>query len=179
MTKILNTQILYQDKFFTIKCDEVQLDSGRVWKFEYIDSVNPWDGAVVVVPIDEQWYFYVVSMFQVGSWVDTITFPKWYMPAWEDPLARANLELQEEVWLSASNLVSLGSLYSHPWWITWKHHIILAQWLSPSTLEWDEIETITILKCTQDEIKTMIMSWQICDAKTIASFYMAVEYLSK
>lgn len=178
MTQILNSTTLYQDKYLHIKCDEIKLNNGNIGKFEYIDSINPWDWAVVIVPVDEHWYFYLVSMFQVGSGIDTITFPKWYMPAGEDPCQRANLELQEEVWLSASKLISLGSLYSHPWWITWKHNIILAQWLSVSKLEWDEIETIEILKLTQDEVKTMIMNWTINDAKTIASFYMATTYLS-
>jgi ADP-ribose pyrophosphatase len=132
---------------------------------------------VMVVPVDDQWFFYFVSMFQIGTGVDTITFPKWWIKTWSDSLTSAQEELQEEIGMKAKMLVELWTLYSHPWRAKRKHHIILAQWLSVSRLEWDEIETIEILKLTQDEVKTMIMNWKINDAKTIASFYMAIEYL--
>lgn len=178
MTQILNTITLYQDKFFKINCDEIDLNNGKIGKFEYADSLSGGMWAVMVIPIDNEWCFYFVSMFQVGTWVDTITFPKWGMKQWMTHLQVAQEELQEEIGMKAHKLVKLWELYSHPWRAKRKHNIILAQWLSPSKLEWDEIETIKILKLTQEEIETMIMNWEINDAKTVASFYMAITYLS-
>jgi hypothetical protein len=54
MTQILTTTTLYQDKYFSIKCDEIDLGNGKIGTFEYADSFGDGIGAVMVVPVDDQ-----------------------------------------------------------------------------------------------------------------------------
>lgn len=177
MPKILHSKTLYQDKFFTIKSDEIKLENRATWVFEYVDSFDDNKWAVMVVPVDNDENYYLVQMFQIGTWEETITFPKWWSKEWYTAIQSAQEELQEEIGIKADSLTQIGTLYSHPGRAKRKHNIILAQGLTQSQLKWDEIETITILKLSQDEVKNKIMSWEICDAKTIASFYMAIQFL--
>ena len=90
----------------------------------------------------------------------------------EDPDECARRELEEETGYLAGKLERKASIFTAPGFTDEVIHIYLAGDLQKTAMNPDEDEFLAVVAYEQQEIRRMIQTGAICDAKTIAGFYL-------
>ena len=80
--------------------------------------------------------------------------------------------------LRAGRLISLGSIMPSPGFLTEVLHLFLALDLTQGDTDPDEDEFIRVEKHSMDSLHRMILDNEITDAKTIAIYYKAADYMT-
>ena len=98
-------------------------------------------------------------------------FPGGAIDGGETPEQAANRELQEEIGYRAQKLSRLGII--SPWkYVSFHHHLFLAEDLVISKLESDEPFSIETHAITLLEMKNLIDTNEITDATTLVAFHL-------
>ena len=124
-------------------------------------------GAVAILPVDGD---EVVLIRQYRAAIDAwiLEAPAGTLEEGEAPEACAARELIEETGLSASELVSLGAVYTTPGFSDEAIHLYLGRGLSPCTdYDKDEDEQIEVARFPAGEVRAMALDGRIRDAKTL------------
>ncbi|MEG2199968.1 MAG: NUDIX hydrolase, partial [Anaerovorax sp.] len=82
-------------------------------------------------------------------------------------------ELKEETGYTAENLELLSSFYSSIGYSTEMIHLYFATGLTPGETNFDDNEAIEIVEYDIEDLKEMIASGEIKDAKTIIAILLA------
>ena len=164
---------VYDGRVVQLHVDEVELANGKRTTREVAEHAD----AVVVLPIDESGRALLVRQYRYPIAQDLLEAPAGGIDAGEDPEEAAQRELQEEIGFRAGNLESLGGFWTAPGFCTEFMYAFLAMDLSPSVLEADDDEAITVERHDLDSIRAMIGDGRIVDAKTIAAYWMALDRL--
>jgi ADP-ribose pyrophosphatase len=90
----------------------------------------------------------------------------------EEPIDSVRRELQEEIGYFPRKIDKLGGFYATPGYGTEYLHCFLATDLVPSRLVAEDTEDIELVRVSPDEIHRLIVSGEICDAKSIAALLM-------
>jgi ADP-ribose pyrophosphatase len=91
----------------------------------------------------------------------------------EDPRVGADRELQEEIGMKADTLERLCGFWLAPGYSTEFMQVYLATGLSPSQLDQDEDEIITVEKLTPAQALALAESGEICDSKSLVALHAA------
>lgn len=147
--------------------DTMQLPNGNVVEFDHIEH----KGAAAVIPVLADGR--IVMVRQLRNSVDKYT---WEIPAGglngrEEPtIVAARRELAEETGFTTDReLVLLISIHTTVAFCNEKIDIYVAHDLQEGTQHLDEDEFLDVKAFTIDEIKEMIYSGQMTDAKTISA----------
>lgn len=169
--KLLKSEILYHGKVFDHQVDEIQYDSGNFGIREI--AVHP--GGAVVIPITDDNKIILVKQFRYPLQKTLIELPAGKLDKNEDPLTCAVRELEEETGYKAKEFRKLGAIYTAPGYCTEILHIYKAVALTPGNHNREEGEHgMELLELSLDEIKKMILSGEINDAKTIAGIFYLI-----
>ena len=166
--KVLKSEIRFKGKVFDHQVDEIEYESGNKGIREV--AIHP--GGAVVVPIKEDGKIILVRQFRYPLQKTLVELPAGKLDKGEDPLVCATRELEEETGYKAKEIKKLGEIYTAPGYCTEILHIYSASGLTPGNHNREEGEQgMEILELTIDEIKKMILSGKITDAKTITGIF--------
>lgn len=166
--KLIKSEIRYKGKVFDHQVDEIQYDSGNISIREI--AIHP--GGAVVIPIKDDGKIILVKQFRYPLQKTLIELPAGKLDKNEDPLTCAVRELGEETGYKSKEFTKLGTIYTAPGYCTEILHIYKAVGLIPGNHNREEGEQgMELLELSLDEIKKMILSGEINDAKTIAGIF--------
>ncbi len=124
-------------------------------------------GAVVILPITDDNYVYMVRQYRKPVEEELIELPAGKLEQDEDPIETAKRELKEELSLEALEWTRLTFTYSSPGFTDEKMYFFLAKGLKESYGEADEDEIIEPEKLRLDELYNKISQGEIKDGKTV------------
>lgn len=134
-------------------------------------------GGVAIVPFQEN-YIYLISQFRISIGTKLLELPAGRLENLnESPIARASLELQEEIGFKTSNLIKIVEYYSSVGFTNEKMHIFLAKDLEPTGRNTEVDEDVEIVKINIKDIRSMITSGKIIDSKTLIGLLMFLQSL--
>jgi ADP-ribose pyrophosphatase len=166
--KKLATQQIYKGRAVNIRVDTVEKASGTKTTREVVEHPD----CVAVVVFDEQGNVLLVRQFRhpVGKFL--LEVPAGGIDPGEEPLESVRRELQEEIGYFPQKIEKLGGFYSIPGYGTEYLHCFLATDLVPGRLVAEDTDEIELVRVPTEEIPRLIISGEICDAKSIAALLM-------
>jgi len=97
--------------------------------------------------------------------------------AGESPIEAANRELMEEAGYGARDLQVLRSITLAPVYMSHQTHLVLARDLYPQRLPGDEPEELEVVPWKLDDLGELILREDFSEGRTIASLFIAREWL--
>ncbi len=171
--KTISTLHIFTGKVFTVRRDEVELPDGKLGVRDIVET----GGAVAVLPVDDDGNTVLVRQYRYAQGRQLLEAAAGKLEKDEAPIACAGRELKEETGLTAGRLVSLGVLRPSPSILSEVVHLYLALDLSEGESRLDEGEFLRAEKFSLKQVHEMISRGEIDDAKTIALYYKAADYL--
>jgi len=163
--KKLSSQLLYQGKVLSLSVDIVRMPDGRETTREVVQHSE----CIAVVAQDEHDNIILERQFRYAVGKSLLEIPAGGIEPSEDPVEAVRRELQEEIGYFPGKLERLGGFYSSPGYGTEYLHCYLATELKPSQLIAEDTTEIELLRISPVEIPKLIISGEICDAKSIAA----------
>ncbi len=170
--KLDETQISSKQAFngvlLKLWVDKVKLPNGKEATREIIKH----QGAVGMLPVfpDGSMVFVKQCRYAVGSVLYEI--PAGKLEIGEEHLLCAKRELSEETGYSADKWTYMTSIVTTPGFTNETIHLYLAEGLTLSKAHPDEDEFLEVVTLTAQEVKKMVLSGAIADAKSLAALYI-------
>ena len=173
--ELLKSEKVYPGRAFTIRRDTLRLPDGRETKLDIVEHV----GSVVILPVDENGHILFVRQYRHAAGMDLLELPAGTFDEGETPEACARREIREETGMAAGRLTPLGGFYLAPGYSTEYMYVYVATELRYDPLEADADEFLSVERIPLTEVVTMCERGEIPDAKSLAAFLLAREYLEK
>jgi len=170
--KTLSSQLIYDGRAVRLRVDTVQMPSGRQTTREIVEHSD----CVAIVAIDNNDNVLLVNQFRKPVEKELLEIPAGGIEADEDPATTVRRELCEETGYLPKKVERLGGFYSTPGYCTEYLHLYLATDLTPSQLYAEDTENIRLTRVPVSQIRSLIASGSICDAKSIAGLSTFLEY---
>lgn len=171
--KMISSKNIYKGRIVNLRVDEVVLPDGKITSREVVEYA----GAVAVVPVNEKGELLLVRQYRYAVGETLLEIPAGKIERGEDYASSAARELVEETGYEAGNLKHLISFYSTPGFTNEQIHLFLATELTLKVQDLDEDEFIEVESVNMKKAAEMIMSGEICDAKSVAGILAAQKYL--
>jgi len=166
--KTLATQRIYQGRAVNMRVDTVENAGGAETTREVVEHSD----CVAVVVIDEQDNVLLARQFRHAVGKFLLEIPAGGIDSGEEPVDTVCRELQEEIGYCPRRIERLGGFYTTPGYGTEYLHCFLATDLVSSRLVAEDTESIELLRVPSEQIPLLIMSGEICDAKSIAALLL-------
>jgi len=166
--KTLATQQIYQGRAVNMRVDTVENAGGAETTREVVEHSD----CVAVVVIDEQDNVLLARQFRHAVGKFLLEIPAGGIDSGEEPVDTVCRELQEEIGYFPRRIERLGGFYTTPGYGTEYLHCFLATDLVSSRLVAVDTESIELLRVPSEQIPLLIMSGEICDAKSIAALLL-------
>ena len=176
--KRIGRELVRNCKIFDYYQDTMAIPNGNVVKFDHIDH----KGAAAVFPVLDDGRIIMVRQFRNSIDRHTWEIPAGGLNSREEPtIEAARRELEEETgYTTEKELELLITINSTPAFCNEKIDIYVATDLKPGEQHLDEDEVLSYRAFTVDEVKEMILSGKMTDAKTISAVMSyAAKYLEK
>jgi ADP-ribose pyrophosphatase len=170
--KLLSTQTIYKGRAVNLRVDSVQVPGGRETTRETVEHSD----CVAIVAIDVDNNVLLVSQYRHSVGKELLEIPAGGIDGEEEPQDAVCREMQEETGYLPQKVERLGGFYSAPGYCTEYLHLFLATDLTPSQLYAEDTNSIRLLRVPVTVITSLIMSGNICDAKSIAGLLAYLEY---
>lgn len=164
----VSSERLYEGKVVNLRRDLVMLPNGKQATREIVEH----PGAVAVVPVLPDGRILMVRQFRHPVGIVLLEIPAGKLSPGEDPDECARRELEEETGYRAGKLARKASIFTGPGFTNEVIHIYIAENLIKTAANPDEDEFLAIVAWEPSQIRQMIRTGQICDAKTIAGIYL-------
>jgi 8-oxo-dGTP pyrophosphatase MutT (NUDIX family) len=163
----------YEGRVIRVTVDNVVLPNGKQAALEVVH--HPGGAAVVALNDLQQVCLLRQYRYVAGGWI-------WELPAGklevaEPPQNTAQRELTEEAGVSATDWVSLGTLFSSPGVFSEIIHLYLAQGLSPARSQLEDNEVLEVHWVGFRRACEMALSGELRDAKTTIGLLRAAHRL--
>ncbi len=173
--RILQRKTHSQSRLFTIEQVDLEFSNGEQRQYERI--IAPGAGAVLIIPVLDDEHVIMIREYSVGTDRYELVFPKGKIDIGEDILDAANRECMEEVGYRAQQLTPFGEMTIAPGYLGFITHCVLAEQLTPETLEGDEPEELEQVVCNIHQIDELIQQQTLSEARSIAALYQVRDYL--
>jgi ADP-ribose pyrophosphatase len=167
--KITSSQEVYTCKLFTVTENEAKDPKTG---FEIKRSVVRHAGSAVMMAIDDKKRILLVRQYRLPAEKYIWELPAGKIDPGEKPLQAAKRELAEETGYTAKKWTKLASFWVSPGYVQERMTVFQATGLTagdPTPMDDERIETEWF---TPKEVKKMIASGKIEDAKTMVGFFM-------
>jgi len=159
----LESALVYQGSFLTVKRDVVRMPDGGSATREYI--LHP--GAVMIVPLLDDGRLVMERQFRYPMGRAMLEFPAGKLDAGEAALRCAQRELLEETGFSATEWAHAGILHNAIAYSDEGIHVFFARGLKAGAQSLDEGEFLDIVTHSVSELDAMAASGEVTDAKTL------------
>ena len=167
-------QPIYKGHVVDLRLEGMDMPDGRSMDFEIVRHAP----ATAILAIDDRDQAIMVFQFRHALGKQIWEVPAGIMEEGEEPLPCAVRELREETGFSATEWVSLGTMYTAPGFCDEIIHLFLARGLSSGAQDLDENEFLQPRAIPMKEVRVMIDGGEIDDSKTIVALHRAGRYLS-
>jgi ADP-ribose pyrophosphatase len=150
----------------------VQISGGRQTTREIVEHSD----CVVVVALDGNDNVLLVNQYRKAIEKELLEIPAGGIESGEDPVAAVQREMREETGFLPRKIEKLGGFYSTPGYCTEYLYLYFATDLTPSPLEAEDTESISVVWVPLKEIPGLITSGKICDSKSIAGLLAFLEH---
>jgi ADP-ribose pyrophosphatase len=171
MEKTVSSKIIFEGRAVKVRVDTVQTDSGRQTTREIVEHSD----CIAVVPVDADGNIILVSQFRKPIEKELLEIPAGGIDAGEDPETAVRRELREEIGYLPQKLEKLGGFYSAPGYCTEYLYLYVATDLVPSQLYAEDTESISPVRVPVSQVRGLITSGRICDAKSIAGLLVFLD----
>lgn len=172
LEKTLTSKLVYEGQITRLRVDTVRMPSGRESTREVIEHSE----CVAIVAVDSDDNVLLVRQFRYAVGKELLEVPAGGIDPGEGPAEAVRREMQEETGYRPGKVERLGGFYSAPGFCTEYLHLYLATDLTPSRLYAEDTEIIRLEQVPIDEIRGLITSGRIEDAKSIAGLLTYLEY---
>jgi 8-oxo-dGTP pyrophosphatase MutT (NUDIX family) len=167
--KKLGSEIVYRNKWYAVRRDEVITPDGKPGEYNVVDQTD----AVFVVPVDTDGNVCLVGMYRYTTDVYSIEVPAGNTDGGE-PLSAAQRELQEETGYRADTWKPLGKFQCSNGFLNSYGHVFLATGLTNTKQHEQEAEGIKELRHVPfKKVLAMIHAGEITDCQSIAAIQFA------
>jgi len=173
--KLLQSEIVYPGRAFTVRRDTLRLPDGRQAMLDIVEHI----GSVVIVPVDADGNLLFVRQYRHAAGLDLLELPAGTLNEGEASDACAHREIREETGMAAGSLEYLGGFYLAPGYSTENMHVYLATDLHLDPLNADEDEFLTVERIPLVTALAMARQGEIPDAKSLAAILLAQSHLEK
>ena len=169
--KQLDTKIVYQNRWMTVREDRVKRPSGAEGIYGVVEKPD----FVVIIPYEKGMVF-LVEQYRYAVQKRFWEFPQgsWELKPDTAPEQLATAELKEETGLTADKMHYVGYQYQGYGYANQGYHIFLATGLTQGKKELDaEEEGLISEKFKIREFEQMIIDGKILDATTTCAYALA------
>lgn len=175
MEKTVESKTLFEGHIVTLKLDRAQLPNGSLASREVVEH----PGGVAVLPLDAEGRVIMVRQYRYPLHNILLELPAGKLEKGEDHRVCGIRELQEEVGITADEVIYLGGLYLSPGYSNEVLHLYLARGLHQGECHPDEDEFLEIERVPFDKLLDMVMRDEIHDAKTVAAVLKTKVFLER
>lgn len=175
MEKTVESKTLFEGHIVTLKLDRAQLPNGSLASREVVEH----PGGVAVLPLDAEGRVIMVRQYRYPLHNTLLELPAGKLEKGEDHRVCGIRELQEEVGITADEVIYLGGLYLSPGYSNEVLHLYLARGLHQGECHPDEDEFLEIERVPFDKLLDMVMRDEIYDAKTVAAVLKTKVFLER
>lgn len=175
--EIIQIKEIAQTRVFKIEEVTLCFSNGEQRVFERLRGWQP--GLVLIVPMQDLRTFLLIQEYGAGINDYALSFPKGRIEESEDILLAGNRELQEEVGFKANKLTYLQGMTTAPNYNDTVMHVLLAEDLTPSKLEGDEPEPMTVVPWAMNQIDDLIQRSDFHETKSLAALFLAKQHLEQ
>lgn len=158
----LRKEYLYKGKIINVRKDDALLPNGKTAIREVVEHSG---GSAILCEKDDK--VLLVKQFRYPYAEELWEIPAGKLNAGEDPKETAIRELEEECGVKAKKVSLLFEVYPTPAYDTEIIRIFKAEEIEKSVVHLDEDEFLTSAWIDKDDLKKMIRSGEIKDAKTL------------
>jgi ADP-ribose pyrophosphatase len=166
--KTISTERIYEGKILNLRRDKVQVKDNKTSYREIVEH----NGGVALAAITPEGKMVMVRQYRKAAEKAVLEVPAGKIEKGEDHRLTAERELKEETGYSAEKIEFITSFYSSIGYSTEVIYLYLATGLTPGETDFDDNEAIEILEYDFPELKKMIFSGEIEDAKTLAAILL-------
>jgi ADP-ribose pyrophosphatase len=168
----LSSRRVFEGRALKLRVDSVRLSSGRETTREIVEHEN----CVAIVALDEADNILLVKQFRKPVEKELLEIPAGGIDDGESPEEAVRREMREETGFLPRKVEKLGGFYSTPGFCTEYLYLYLASDLVEKPLKAEDSESITLVRVPLSQVKGLIASGAICDAKSIAGLLAFLEY---
>jgi len=168
----LSRRTVYEGRAVNLRVDTVRTAGGRQTTREIVEHSD----CVAVIAVDDEDNILLVSQFRKPIEKELLEIPAGGIDPGETPEDCVRREMREETGFLPQKVERLGGFYSVPGYGTEYLHLYLATELVSSPLQAEDSQSITLVRVKIKQIRGLIASGAICDAKSIAGLFTFLEY---
>jgi ADP-ribose pyrophosphatase len=167
--KTINSDIVYHGRIIDVFSDTAEIVTGE----KVFREVVRHSGGVVIFALKDEDTILLVKQFRYPIKKVCFELPAGKLEKGEDPDLAAKRELEEETGYKAKNWSSLGLIYTSPGFSDETLHLYKAKNLEFVGEHPDDCEIIQAYEYNIKDVKLMIKSGEINDAKTLCAIMRA------
>lgn len=174
---IHKTQTVAQSRFFKIEQVDLEFSNGETREFERMGGSGR--GAVMIIPLLNSDTMLLIREYAAGTHSYQLGFPKGLIDPGETPSEAANRELQEEVGYKAADIQALRNVMMAPTFFNATMNIMIAQNLTPSSLEGDEPEPLDVIHWPVSAVDELLDRDDFNEARSVAAVLLLQRWRNK
>lgn len=167
---IHSAEIVAKSKFFKVEKLNLEFSNGATREFERIGGAGR--GAVMILPLKDADTMLLIREYACGTHSYQLGFPKGLIDPGETSEQAANRELQEEVGYKADTFHALHTLHMAPTFFNAKMHILIAEHLTPQSLEGDEPEPLEVIEWPVAKVDELLARDDFVEARSVAALLL-------
>ena len=173
--KTISSERIYEGKILNLRKDKVHVKDNKTSYREIVEH----NGGVALAAITPEGKMVMVKQYRKAAEKAILEVPAGKIEKGEDHRLTAERELKEETGYSADKIEFITSFYSSIGYSTEVIYLYLATGLTPGETNFDDNESIEILEFDLPELKKMIFSCVIEDAKTLAAILLVESIMER
>jgi ADP-ribose pyrophosphatase len=168
--EVLARKLIYEGRIMKVRVDTVRTADGRRSTREIVEH----DPCIAVVPVAGD-NVLLVRQYRLATGKELLEIPAGGIDPGEDPAAAVVREMREETGLKPRKLQRLTGMYLSPGFCSEYLHLFLAEDFTPAPLTAEDTSGIELVRVPVKEIKDLIASGEIEDAKSIAGLLLFLQ----
>jgi len=173
--KTISSEMIYEGRILNLRRDKVHVKDNQTSYREIVEH----NGGVALAAVTPEGKMVMVRQYRKAAEKAILEVPAGKIEKDEDHRLTAERELKEETGYSTGKMEYITSFYSSIGYSTEVIYLYYATELTPGETDFDDNESIEILEYDLTELKEMVFSGEIEDAKTIAAILLVESIMER